>query len=156
LKLDFDTAFTPCEQKPLASQTRRHYHRLLSAMFNLAVLWGALLNNPCERVKAPKVEQSKPRYLDEEQAATLIEAVENQGNYQYEVMVKLLLYTGMRRGELCGLMWCDVNYSKSILSVNRALSYTPSLGVYIDKTKNFTSTRTIKLPIVAVHLLRDY
>jgi integrase len=156
LKLDFNTTFSPAEQKPLASQTRRHYHRLLSAMFNLTVLWGALFNNPCERVKAPKVEPTKPRYLDEEQAAILIEAVESQDSYQYEVMVKLLLYTGMRRGELCGLMWRDVNYAKSVLSINRALLYTPSLGVYIDKTKNFTSTRTIKLPLVAIHILKDY
>jgi integrase len=156
LDLDFKDTFTPLDVKPLSGQTRRHYHRLLSAMLNTAVQWGILFSNPCERVKPPKVEMKEAKYLDEEQAATLIEAIEAQDNFQYEVMVKLLLYTGMRRGELCALMWRDVDYKKSTLSINKSLLHTPSLGIYLDATKNDTSYRDIKLPFIAIHLLKDY
>jgi integrase len=156
LKIDFKTAFAPCETKPLSAQTRKHHHRLLSVIFNTAVMWGALFANPCARVKPPRVEPKEPKYLDEEQAAALIQASEAQDNFQYQVMIKLLLYTGMRRGECCGLLWSDINFTKSLLSVNKSLLYTTSKGVYFDSTKNFTSYRDIKLPIIAVHLIRDY
>jgi integrase len=53
-------------------------------------------------------------------------------------------------------MWRDIDYKKSTLSINKSLLHTPSLGIYLDTTKNDTSYRDIKLPLVAIHLLKDY
>jgi integrase len=64
-------------------------------------------------VKPPKVERTNPKYLDEVQAAQVLELLESE-NMQYRVMVKLLLFIGFRRGELCGLEWDCVKAEQEI------------------------------------------
>ena len=119
-------------------------------------MWQVIFSNPCERVKPPKIEKYEPIYLDEFEAQKLIGCLEAQPNRQYEVMAKLLLYTGFRRGELCGLEWDDVNFDKCLVTVARSSMYLPQKGVFTDKTKNSTSHRTIKLPTVALDLLKAH
>lgn len=76
--------------------------------------------------------------------------------YQYNVIVQLLLYTGMRRGELCGLEWQDVDFLTNCLHIRRSSLYIPEKGVFEDEPKNETSKRVIKLSASAVQLLKDY
>jgi integrase len=147
--------FVSQKNKSLSGKTILHYHRLLSSILTTAVQWQVIFSNPCDRVKPPKVDKKEARYLDEFQAAELLAALDGEPE-QYSVMVQVLLYMGLRRGELCGLEWCDVDYKKSTLSINKSLLHTPSLGIYLDTTKNDTSYRDIKLPLVAIHLLKDY
>lgn len=67
--------FAAQEDKGLADTTILHYHRLISTILNTAVHWQVLLSNPCQRVKPPKVKRKEARYLDEIQAAQLLECV---------------------------------------------------------------------------------
>lgn len=122
---------------------------------NTAVEWGVLFSNPCDRTKPPKVKEKEPKYLDEVQAATLLELLDNE-NPTHKTAVRLLLFTGMRRGELLGLKWSDLDFDGCILSVCRSLQYIPNVGVFEDETKNKSSIRTIKLPHTAVADLQAY
>lgn len=83
--------------KGLSAKTILHHHRLISVILQTAVEWQVLFSNPCDRVRPPRVEHKEARYLDEEQAARLMEALES-ADIQNSTMIKLLLYTGMRRG----------------------------------------------------------
>lgn len=147
--------FAAQEDKGLADTTILHYHRLISTILNTAVHWQVLLSNPCQRVKPPKVKRKEARYLDEIQAAQFLECVQKEP-YQYNVIVQLLLYTGMRRGELCGLEWQDVDLLTNCLHIRRSSLYIPEKGVFEDEPKNETSKRVIKLSASAVQLLKDY
>lgn len=147
--------FAAQEDKGLADTTILHYHRLISTILNTAVHWQVLLSNPCQRVKPPKVKRKEARYLDEIQAAHLLECVQKEP-YQYNVIVQLLLYTGMRRGELCGLEWQDIDFLTNCLHIRRSSLYIPEKGVFEDEPKNETSKRVIKLSASAVQLLKDY
>ncbi|MGN0678677.1 MAG: tyrosine-type recombinase/integrase, partial [Oscillospiraceae bacterium] len=147
--------FAAQEDRGLADTTILHYHRLISTILNTAVQWQVLLSNPCQRVKPPKVKHKEARYLDEIQAAQLLERVQEEP-YQYNVIVQLLLYTGMRRGELCGLEWQDVDFFTNCLHIRRSSLYIPEKGVFEDEPKNETSKRVIKLSASAVQLLKDY
>ena len=92
--------FTPIDiSKPLSAKTVLHHHRLISSIFSTAVEWGALFSNPCDRTKPPRVEKKEPKYLDEVQAATLLDLLETEST-EYKTMIRLLLFTGLRRGEL--------------------------------------------------------
>ena len=87
----------------LSDKTVLHYFRLISTILNSAVVDDqALLANPAKRVRPPHVERTEALYLDEVQAAHMIELLEKEP-IQYRTMILLLLYSGMRRGELCGL-----------------------------------------------------
>ena len=139
----------------LSSKSIRHYHALISSIMSTAVQWQVVAANPCARVKPPKLEHTEPRYLDETEAAHLLELIESE-DMQYKTMVKLLLYTGFRRGELCGLQWDDVDFENQVITVRRSTLYVPELGVFEDETKNKTSNRCIKAPAVAFDMLAEY
>lgn len=141
--------------KPLSSKTVLHHHRLISSILSTAVEWGALFSNPCDRTKPPRTERKEPKYLDEVQASTLLDLLETEST-DYKTMIRLLLFTGLRRGELLGLEWSDINFDNSTLQVCRSSLYLPDKGIFEDETKNATSNRIIKLSQTAVNDLRAY
>lgn len=156
LSLPLSKAFKPLNKdKPLAQKTVLHHHRLISSILSTAVEWGVLFANPCDRTKPPRIDNKEPLYLDEVQAATLLDLLEHERT-DYKTMIRLLLFTGLRRGELLGLKWEDVNFDLKVLHIFRTTQYLPGKGVYRDETKNATSNRVIKLSNTAVEDLRKY
>jgi len=158
LNLKLKDSFTPNETDggKLSDKTVLHHYRLISTILNSAVVDDqALLSNPAKRVRPPHCERVEAQYLDEVQAAHMIELLSKEP-MQYKTMVLLLLYTGMRRGELCGLEWKDIDLDNRTLSICRTSQYTPEKGIFVKGTKTASSVRTIKLPEIAVNLLRKY
>ena len=100
-------------------------------------------------------ENRADHYLDEVQAAHLLDLLDDEP-IVYRTMITLLLHTGLRRGELCGLEWDDINFDLSLLDVQRTSLYLPEKGVFVDETKNSTSRRVLKLTPDAVQLLKRY
>lgn len=152
----FSDVFETSEKgKALSDETILHHHRLISSIFSTAVEWGVLFANPCDRTKPPKVKNKEPKYLDEVQAAVLLELIE-QESITHRVIIHLLLFTGMRRGEILGLKWADVDFNNSTMQISRSLQYLPDRGLFEDETKNKTSNRIIKLPQTAIVALQGY
>lgn len=156
LQLPLNKLFIPIgEDSCLSAETILYHHRLISSMLSDAVEWGILESNPCSRTKPPKTTKKNPRYLDEFQAEKLLTLIE-QESAPHQTMVRLLLFTGLRRGELLGLEWKDIDYNKRVISICRTSQYTKEKGVYTDETKNETSIRTIKIPPIVVEYLKEY
>lgn len=154
--LPLDEVFEPAKADgKLSNATIQRYHALLSSILSTAVEWQIIFANPCDRVRPPKLERKEARFLDAGQAAQLLEALDDAPE-QYRVMVYLLLYTGLRRGELLGLEWQDVDFDRRLLDVQRSSLYLPGRGIFSDDTKNSTSRRVISLPADAVSLLRQH
>jgi len=139
----------------LSRRTVQHYHRLISSILNTAVIWQIIPDNPAKRVKPPKVPRQEAKYLDEQQVAVLLEQLKDEP-IKYQVIVKLLIYSGMRRGELCGLEWKDINWVKNTISIRRSSQYLPDKGVFTKDTKTETSDRTIRLPADVFDMLKTY
>ncbi len=79
----------------LAPKTILDHHRVISKILSTAVKWGLLEKNVAERADPPKVPHREIRYLNEKEVRQ---------------MITLLVYTGIRRGELCGLEWKDIDF----------------------------------------------
>lgn len=141
------------EDRRLSAKTILHHHRLISVILQTAVEWQVLFSNPCDRVKPPRVEHKEARYLDEKQAMEVMQALEGE-DIQNRTIIKVLLYTGMRRGELCGLTWADIDFEKSIIHIQRSSLYLADKGIFEDETKNATSRRSIKVPTDAMRALQ--
>ena len=62
--------------------------------------------------------------------------------------------TGLRKGEICGLKWSDINFSENKLRVQRSVSYKAREGIVIGETKTNTGTRNILLPPSVTELLK--
>jgi integrase len=152
IKKDFNKV---ARASSLSSKTILHHHRLISSILNTAVKWQIIYDNPCSRVKPPKVESKEAEYLDEELTTILLEKLEYEP-IKYKVMIKLMLYTGFRRGEICGLVWDDVDFQNNTIKVARSSLYSPKKGVFEDETKNFSSVRTIKVSTSVIDMLTEY
>ena len=156
LQLPLDKVFQPAREKDtLAVSTVLHHHRLISSMLSTAVKWQLIFSNPCSRVVLPKNKHKEAVYLDEEQAADLLAALDKE-SMQHQVIVKLLLFTGMRRGELCGLEWKDIDFERAVITVRRSSLYLPGKGVFEDETKNETSERYMKVSADVVTMLKAW
>jgi len=157
LNVPIETLFDPINtEKTLSSKTVLHYHRLISSIMQTAVKWQVIVSNPCERVDPPKIQQKTAEYLEAEEAIRLLELLEeNSVPIQYRTAVTVLLFTGMRRGELLGLKWPDIDFDKQTISISRSLLYLPGKGVFEDETKNVSSNRVIKIPSTATASLRS-
>lgn len=148
--------FEPQEaEKRLSDNTIAKYHRLLSSMLTTAVQWQIIFSNPCRRVKPPRTERKEAAALDEKQVEQLIKCLDNEP-LKYKAAIMLILYTGMRRGELCGLNWSDIDLKDGIVHIQRELLYTPSKGIYEDTTKTKQSNRVIQIPDDMIRLLTEY
>lgn len=73
-----------------------------------------------------------------------------------EYMVQLGLFTGMRRGEICGLRWSDIDFNASTISVNRTVEYIPHEGLIFTAPKTKASNRTFKVGANCMDMLREY
>lgn len=139
----------------LSPKTIQHHHRFLSSILNTAVEWQVIPYNPCSRVKAPKCETKEAAHLDDVQVMQLIKALENEP-IRYKTIVMLFLYSGMRRGELCGLEWDDIDFELNLINISKSSLYLPDKGIFDDTTKNKSSERVICVPESMMALLADY
>ncbi len=143
------------EDKRLSDKTISEYHRLISSILTTAVHWQIIAYNPCDRVKPPKVERKEAVSLDENEATELIRCLESEP-LKYKTAVILTLYTGMRRGELCGLNWSDIDLNNCLININKSVLYSSDRGVYEETTKTKSSNRIISIPFDMVKLLKFY
>ncbi len=155
LERDVGELFTSVDkQRTFSSKTLLHYHRALSAIFNKAVKWGCMFSNPCDRVDAPKLNRREARYLNEEQTTALLKSL-SDAPLQYRVMINLMVFTGARRGEICGLEWSDIDSEAHKLHIRRNSLYLPGTGMYEDTTKTEGSDRTISIPESLIKMLDE-
>jgi integrase len=93
--------------------------------------------------------------MDDKEALELLELLEEEP-IKYKLAVNLLIFSGLRRGEIVGLKWSDIDYDGQIISVRRALKYVPGKGIFEGDPKTFKSIRSIKLPDFIFELLKTY
>jgi len=155
LNMKIDEAFHKCEKRKLSGNTLLHYHHLISSILTTAVQWQVVSSNPADRVKPPKIVPKESGFLDINQARHLVALLENEP-IQYKTAILLLLYSGMRRGELCGLEWSDFDFDNCTVNISRTSQYLPGKGVFEKGTKTKGSIRAIRLPGVTFILLREY
>ena len=121
---------------------------LLNECMNYAVDKDYISKNPCRQVKVPKKENfnKKPiRILSEEEIAKFKEMAVSQRKaiavpkYQYGLIITLILYTGLRVGELCALRWDDIDYDSKRLIVSKSVNV-----IYVNKKRNLVIQNTTK------------
>ena len=156
LDLQYKKAFTEIKTaESLSSSSIAQHHRLISSIMEAAVKWGLVLDNPCRRVQAPKVTNKKGVTLSSKETIRMFECLADAPE-KYRTAITVLVYTGLRKGELCGLKWTDIDLEKGVLTVNGGLEYLPSVGLYEEAPKTENGKRSIKLPTTAVNVLKEH
>ena len=137
----------------LAERTVLHHHRVLSAALRRAVRLQLIYRNPAEAADTPRPPKIRDmNVLNLNESAHLLNAIQHRRLY---IIVFLALSTGMRRSEILGLRWRDVDLDGGFLRVTQTLQQTKD-GVSFQPPKTDSSRRKIALPGVAVEALRRH
>lgn len=116
--------------EPLGPATIRHVHVLVSQILQHALEDGLIRLNPAKRASPPtKIDAAPPEMMtwSAEDARLFLEWSQSSGDYLWLAWLTLL-GTGMRRGEILGVRWKDVDLENNVITIARAMSYVKEAG----------------------------
>ncbi len=166
----------------LSGTTMRRTFTTLSSVLKCAVRDELIVRNPCDLVKPPKIDTEEKKPLSEAELLRLLDcvsesvaaeldamrgkearmnkagkrfdrsAVRGVSRLSYLTAVRIAAFTGMRKGEVLGLRWCDVEADLSALNVRHSLTKNGALKE--PKTKK--SRRSVQAPPTLSHMLGSW
>ncbi|MEU3201925.1 tyrosine-type recombinase/integrase [Streptomyces sp. NPDC006996] len=146
-------AIGQCCDKRLSPLTVTYVHSVLKAALEHAVRDDDLPRNVARNVKTTAPRPRRFRPLTAAEARQFLQAARAD---RLHALYELALRTGLRKGELLGLRWEDLDLDGGTASVRRSLQRTPSGGLTALPTKTLASERRIALPTECVHSLKSH
>ncbi len=142
---------------PLSTGSKQYVYRVLRNIFERAVEWQLIKENPVASVKRPKNTNhlKEINVYNEKEVEQLFKTVQEKP-FHWRVFTALALAAGLRRGELLGLEWKHVDFEKGVLSIRQALVRGESGKPLLKHTKTKKSMRTVTLPPSVIEELRAY
>ena len=140
-------------ERRLADATERGVHMLLHEIMEAAVRSRLIVQNPTDGTTIPKLNRPPMKILNEEQLDRFMEAIRAEPLW-YDFFYTEIT-TGLRRGEICGLKWCDLDEESGTLKVCRSIHAVPGGILEVGETKTEKGTRTILLPPSTLHVLKE-
>ena len=140
-------------EKGLSPRTVNYIHTTASKALGHAVAKDLLRRNVASFAEAPQPKGPEMLTLNRKEARDLLEAA--KGN-RLEALYVLALATGMRRSELLGLKWGDLDLEACILLIGRGLTVSPDGGVEIDDPKRFSSKRRLDISPKVAAVLKEH
>lgn len=150
--MHLQTFYTKCSKKGLSNRTILYFHRIIHCALKQAMKWQFITRNVADCVDTPKPKKYKAMYLNDKEITDLIKSIKNTDIY---IIVMIAIATGMRRGEILGLVWKNVDLENAVIKVTQAL-YPIKRGLAILPPKTETSIRNISIPLTLLNILKDY
>lgn len=141
-------------KKGLAARTTVQCYRALHQAFKQARRWQLVPTNPAEAVSPPRASRPTIQIPGSQDLRSLISAAKGT---REETAIILLVATGLRRGELLGLRWPDINLPQARININHALQRSQrGRELILVEPKTDRARRTVGLPTFAVEALRRH
>ena len=165
--------------------TIKKCHVIISSILRTAVEWQVIDSNPCDRVSPPKQVKGIDdiKFFTLEQSQIFLKAldmeyttkykahdrVDDTGKkyhvpeyretrkipFQFKVMFYILLFAGLRKGELVALKWSDIDFVNNTISISKSTA-TAKKEVFDKAPKNKTSIRIVSIPLFVIELFKKY
>ncbi len=126
-------------------------HAIIRASLKQAVLWNLIPRNAADAVRPPSIQRMELQYLNRDQVQQLVEAAHNE---TAAALYAVAATCGLRRGELLGLRWSDLNFDKGQLTVQRTAHRIKGEGFVFGEPKTQAGRRTIRVGAFALNALR--
>ena len=136
----------------LSPQSVLHLYRVLHTALGQAIRWQLLSVNPADGVEPPHPQLPELRVLLLEEVGRLLAAADKT---RYGPMIRFALLTGMRKGEVCGVRWRDIDLDEAVVRVQQTCQWLSGQGFEFRPPKTPRSRRTIALSPASVVLLRQ-
>lgn len=108
--------------------------------------------NPYDKVKIPKRQSAKIKVFSKNDVSKIIEFA--KADDEFGLAILILLYTGLRRGELCALNWKDIDLDEGSIYIHQAVS-TDEGGSYLKSTTKTDKDRLIAIPAPLFEALQN-
>ena len=136
----------------------KHY-TILKLLFKMAYMDDSISRNPMDKVERPtprkdELIKTEIKSYTADEVMYILDCLDNE-SLKWQLYLRLLIDTGIRRGECCGLQWKNVDYKNCTITIENTLYYTPQKGVYLDTPKN-GKKRTIDVDPEIMELLRKH
>nr|WP_325180700.1 site-specific integrase [uncultured Oscillibacter sp.] len=140
---------------PLSEYTVEGVHACLCGILSDAMEGGFLNHNPAWRTYKYSGKRKEKLVADEETMQKIITALENE-SIKYETYYKLIIATGMRRGECCGLKWSDIDYERKSIHIQRNVVKITGEDIIVKDTKTAAGDRYVYFSPEMESLLKEY
>lgn len=142
--------------KPLSELTVEGVHACLCGILSDAVESGLLDHNPAWRTyKYSNIDKKQQVVANEEILQKLICALEKE-SIKYETYFKLIIATGIRRGECCGIKWSDIDYAGRSIHICRNVVKVSGEDICIKEPKTKAGNRYVYFSPEMGTLLKEY
>ena len=139
------------QSKGLSANTVRNINHVISSAMDFAVAQKIITENPCKNVSLPKLEHKEMQTIPAEQLQAFLQEAKATGVYE---MYYIELATGLRRGELLGLKWQDIDWDNGVITVRRQVArVNGEITEAPLKTKN--SYRAVSISLQAIEVLKQ-
>jgi integrase len=126
----------------LSAKTVGNLHRVLRQALGQAVRWRLVEHNAAASAEPPRARRPELAVVDRDLAGRILDAATDT---MFEAPVAIAVATGMRRGEILGLRWADVDQQTQVAHICRSLQPTAQ-GLVFEQPKTARSRRAIALP----------
>lgn len=143
------------KDKKLARNTILKVHNAIYSAMKRAKVNKLITDNPCQDAIIPGQENNKDiKYIDSDQVDAFLSNAYQYG-YIYWIFFKLLIETGMRKGEAAALQWTDIDFKNGTININKSLDFQPrNKDEMFGDTKTISSERIITIRKSVVEELR--
>lgn len=139
----------------LSSGSIHFHYTVLRNIFSRAVEWKLIKSNPVADVQKPKVKHGKTEVYTTDEVHALFKLLKDQPAH-YQLIITLAITCGLRRGEILGLQWEDIEFSTNTINVRHSLQYTKDRGRHLGDPKTKSSIRSLIAPGYVMDELKKY
>jgi integrase len=130
------------EKHGLSPQTIANIRTVLRSALGQALKWAMAARNVATLIDPPRIPRPQFHALDTDGARKLLEVARGE---RFEAIIVLALTLGLRRGEILGLRWSDVDFEERVLRVNQALQHFGG-RLQVAEVKTERSRRIVAMP----------
>lgn len=133
-------------------------YTVMNLLFKMAFMGDVISKNPMDKVERPRPRKDEEKKTEveaftPEELRYIMQCLDNEP-LKWRAMIRLMIDTGIRRGECCGLQWKYVDIKAGTITIAHSLGYTPEKGVYLGTTKG-KRRRTIAVAPEVIDLLKQ-
>lgn len=137
----------------LSPSTINDIHKTIRGALKSAIEWEIVVRNIAESVSPPKVERPELEVWTDDEAKKFLAHIKEHRLYPAYYLV---MTTGMRRGEVLGLRWQDINWDQQLLSIRQMVTAPKGKPKISKMTKNDASRRSISLAVTEMEILKEH
>ncbi|WP_088825645.1 tyrosine-type recombinase/integrase [Listeria goaensis] len=139
----------------VSPSTVRNCYKAIKSVFNVAVDWRLIKENPAEGIKLPKIKRPQMEVYNVIEQLRVYEALQNE-DMSWKILVLIALVAGPRAGEIAGVEWKHVDFETSQITFTQTIFEKVGKGVQIKDTTKTGVTKTVSLPFWLMAILEDY